>query len=169
MDNSLSNNSEISAVSCVPQDTSRCFSTLIAVSFWESNCVQIFSIERREPRLRHLCKSFGLPSVPRSLLLHDFVCHDQGSGLGRCTHLLAGLGNGTVIFFAFKDGKLQDQKSVYLGGAPVCMMAYRVDGKPAVLVSGHRASIFFWDKNRLQQSPLVFKVGRCGSAFFHFG
>jgi DNA damage-binding protein 1 len=147
-------------VSCVPRDTSKYFSTLIAVSFWESNCVEIFSIERSQPGLRHLCKSSGLPSVPRSLLLHDFSYHDQGSnGLGRCTHLLAGLGNGLVALFAFKDEKLVDQKSVYLGGAPVCTTAYKVDGKPAVFVSGHRAAIFFWDKNRLQQSPLVFKVG----------
>ena len=147
---------EISAVSCLPQDPRKYYSNLVAVSFWASNCVEIFSIERSHPRLKSLCKTSALASIPRSLLFYDFCrCVD---GPENHVHLLVGLGNGTIVSFAMKHGELINQKSVPLGGAPVCMTAYDIEGRPAVFASGGMTSIFFWDKNRLQNSPIVFKV-----------
>ena len=151
-----SHGNEISAVSCIPRDPSQYFSILIAVSFWGSNHIEIYSIA--ESRLKLVCKTGTLPHVPRSVLLHNFVRDSDGSDSR--AHLLASLGNGTVVSFVFKNRSLSDQKTVHLGGAPVCMIAlpYEINARPAVLASGSRASIFYWDRNRLQNTPIVFKV-----------
>jgi DNA damage-binding protein 1 len=145
-------------VSCVPQDAGRNFSTLVTVAFWGSNHIEIFSIERTEPRLKLVCKTDPLSHVPRSLLLCNFVRRPDVADSR--THLLASLGNGTVVSFAFRNSNLSDQKTVHLGGAPVCIKAlpYEVDGRLAVFASGSVASIFSYDKNRLRNTPIVFKV-----------
>jgi DNA damage-binding protein 1 len=157
-------NREISMVSCTPLDPSKFFSTLIAVSFWGSNCVEIFSLERTEPHMKSLCKTQALPSLPRALLLQQFSRPgNEPSCSSDAAHLLVGLGDGNVVSFVFKDNRLGDSKFTSLGNGPVCMTTCEVDGKPAVFASGSRAAVFFWERNRLQNSPVMLKV--CQNAF----
>jgi hypothetical protein len=50
-------------------------------------------------------------------------------------------------------------KLTALGDGPVCITMCEVDGQPAVFASASKASIFFWDKNKLQNSPVMLQVG----------
>jgi DNA damage-binding protein 1 len=125
------------------------------VSFWGSNTVEIFGIERAE--LRSLCKTPAHPSLPRCVLLHQFSLAGS-SDQADAAHLLVGLGDGTVVTYPFKNKSLGDGKYVSLGEGPVCLAACQVDGKPAVFASGSRSTVCFWDRHRMNYSPVMLRV-----------
>ncbi|KZT73848.1 hypothetical protein DAEQUDRAFT_357103 [Daedalea quercina L-15889] len=149
---------EIAAVSCAPFDIAKNYASTIAVSFWGTNRVALLSLASAESYLSTLCE-VSLPSLPRSLLLHNFGSGRNKKEADFRPHLLAGLADGTVVSFAFKekDGELADQKQFSLGSAPIAFTTCVVDGRRAVFASGSRASVIYWDKQRLHQSPVMLK------------
>jgi DNA damage-binding protein 1 len=104
------------------------------------------------------CKTVSLPALPCSVLLHDFAQNSHAEGSDRYPTLLAGLTDGTLASFAFKDNELRDQKIISLGDAPVNMAACAGDSRRTVFVCGSRASVLFRDKERLNNSPILLKV-----------
>lgn len=105
-----------------------------------------------------LCEFSGLPSLPRSILLHNFGTGRSKKERDFHPHLLVGLTNGSVVSWGFTDSELKDKKLFLLGMAPVSLSTCVVDGKNAVFASGSRASILYWDKQRLANSPVTIKV-----------
>ncbi|OSX59780.1 hypothetical protein POSPLADRAFT_1048255 [Postia placenta MAD-698-R-SB12] len=148
---------EISAISCHPFDTSKKFATYIAVSFWGTNRVAILSLESASSYLNTLCETDSLSSLPRSLLLYNFGSGRTRKDVDFQPHLLAGLADGTVVSFIFKDNDLKDKKVFALGNAPVALTTCTADGKTSIFASGSRASVLYWDRQRLHQSPVMLK------------
>lgn len=156
---SPSQSKEICAISCLPFDPSKHFSLYIAVSFWGENSVTVLSLERPDDYMATVYTSPPLPSLPGTLLMYNF-------GLGRKTkdadyhpHVLAGLLDGTVVAFSFKKGELRDKRIYSLGSLPVSLSTCIVDGRRSVFATGSRSSVFYWNKQRLQQSHILLKVG----------
>ncbi|KAH7910836.1 CPSF A subunit region-domain-containing protein [Hygrophoropsis aurantiaca] len=148
---------EISAVSCTPLDPSKPFATCAAVSFWESNHVEIVSLTAQSS-IPTLCKTPSLTSLPRSLLLNNFASNDPQGRNEIHPHLLVGMSDGSVGSFVFKGGKeLVDQKFNSIGGLPVSLHSCDINGRQVVFACGSRTSILFWEKDRLRQSPLMVK------------
>ncbi|KAH9841501.1 mono-functional DNA-alkylating methyl methanesulfonate N-term-domain-containing protein [Rhodofomes roseus] len=149
---------EIAAVSCAPFDPTKNYATMIAVSFWGTNRVALLSLNTAETYLSTLCE-VGVPSLPRSLLLHNFGASRSRKEPDFRPHLLAGLADGSVVSFGIreKEGALAEQKQFSLGTAPVSFTTCVVDGRKAVLASGSRASVMYWDRQRLNQSPVMLK------------
>ncbi|RPD77741.1 hypothetical protein L226DRAFT_544225 [Lentinus tigrinus ALCF2SS1-7] len=146
---------EICAVSCRPLDSSKNFTTLIAVSFWGSNRVAVLSVTGTEV-LSTVCET-TLPALPRSVLIHNF-----GKGAGPNSpdfhlHLLAGLADGTLVTYTLRDKELHDRKQSGLGNAPASLSVCDVDGRMVVVASGTRANVLFWDKQRVRPSPTSLK------------
>ncbi|EKM59045.1 uncharacterized protein PHACADRAFT_181065 [Phanerochaete carnosa HHB-10118-sp] len=146
---------EIAALSCAPLDPSKNFSPFVAVSFWGSNTVTLLST--KDPALGTHTESAPLPALAHSLLLHNF-------GAGRSTrdadfqpYVVAGLVDGTVACVSFRNNELRDQKLFALGAAPVSLAVSTVDGARMVLATGSRAAVFYWDRQRLRQSPVMLK------------
>lgn len=150
---------EIAAVSCAPFDTTKNYASTIAVSFWGTNRVALLSLATAESYLSPLCE-VSLPSLPRSLLLHNFGTGRNRKDLDFRPHLLVGLGDGSVVSYVFreKERELVDHKLFSLGTAPVSFSTCVVDGRRTVFASGSRASVLYWDRQRLQQSPVMIKV-----------
>ncbi|KAH7926445.1 hypothetical protein BV22DRAFT_1118853 [Leucogyrophana mollusca] len=149
--------SEISAVSCTPLDPSKPYTRCAAVSFWKSNHVEIVGLASQNS-IPTLCKTPNLTSLPRSLLLHNFVSTDPEKGDEVHPHLLVGLADGSVGSYSFKDDKeLGDAKFSSIGNLPVSLHSCDIEGRKAVFACGSRTAILFWDKDRLQQSPLMLK------------
>lgn len=146
---------EISAVSCTPINPSRNFTNYIVASFWGSNCVKLFS---PESNLTVICESPNLLALPRSLLLHNFGQSSNTKDPDYHPHLLAGLTDGTVVSYAFKNKELVDQSIFSLGDLPVLLNACQVDSRKTVFACGSRASILFWEKDTLRHSPVILKV-----------
>ncbi|KDQ62210.1 hypothetical protein JAAARDRAFT_121297 [Jaapia argillacea MUCL 33604] len=144
-------NSEISAVSCVPSDPTKNFTTTIVVSFWGSNHVDVLAVQREDPYLTLLCATEGLRSLPRSLLLRDF---EPGSK-DRRTHLLVGLADGSLVTFALREGKLLDKRVFSLGDGPVSLAPCDVNGIKTIFACASRACILSWEKERIHQSPML--------------
>ena len=157
---------EIAAVSCAPFDTTKNYASTIAVSFWGTNRVTLLSLATAESYLSSLCE-VSLPSLPRSLLLHNFGTGRNKKEADFRPHLLVGLGDGSVVSYVFKEkeGSLGDNKVFSLGTAPVSFSACAVDGRRAVFASGSRASVLYWDRQRLHQSPVMVKVGGFATAW----
>lgn len=108
--------------------------------------------------LAPLTESVALPALPRSVLLHNFGSGRSSKEEDFQPHVLAGLTDGSVVALSFKNNELKDQKVFSLGTAPVSLSVCEVDGKRTVFASGSRSAVFFWDKQRLRQSPVMLKV-----------
>lgn len=104
-----------------------------------------------------ICEA-ALPSLARSLLLHNFGAGRKPKEADYHPHLLAGMADGTVVSFRFKEHELKDEKVFALGTTPVSLATCKVDGRTSVFASGSRASVLFWDRHRLHQSPVMLKV-----------
>ena len=149
---------EISAVSCVPFDRTKHFGLYIAVSFWDSNTVTILSLEKPDRYMSPVCTSVELPSLPRSLMLHNFGSGNKSKDHDFQPYVLAGLADGSAVTFAFRNNQLLDKKIFGLGTAPVVLSPCQVIGRFSVFASGSRAAILHWDRKRLRQSPVMLKV-----------
>ena len=152
---------EISAISCVPLDPSKAFTTQFAVSFWKSDHVKMVKLNPRDTTFSDLCRSPDLPAAPRSLLLHTFI--SGGGEKQKHPHLLVGLVDGSVVFFTYKDNALVDMKTISIGMLPVSLHPVVIEGQSVVVACGSRASVLCWEKERLVASPLMIKV----SAFIY--
>ena len=148
---------EISAVTCLPLDNTKSFAMHIAVGFWMSKVVKILSLER-PGTMRDVCETSELLAAPRSLLLYRFT-GEPGPKLSQPhPHLLVGLVDGSLAAFPFQNGTLGDQKLISIGNLPVTMHTCHTRGRSTVFACGSRTSILFWERDRLQHSPLMLKV-----------
>ncbi|KIK96855.1 hypothetical protein PAXRUDRAFT_10541 [Paxillus rubicundulus Ve08.2h10] len=147
---------EISAVTCVPLDDTKAYAVEIAVAFWMSKIVKILSL--LDPgTMKDICETNELPAAPRSLLLHNFTSKIGEKVQQFHPHLLIGLTNGSVASFPLKEKRLGDQKLISIGTLPVTMHSCRIKDRSTVFACGSRTSILFWEKERLQHSPLMLK------------
>jgi DNA damage-binding protein 1 len=151
--------SEVSAVSLIPLNPQKAFSSNLIVSYWSSNIIELFTIEKGTLKSSNETRTPPLPAVVRSILLYNFGSDINSKGVDYQPYLLAGMGDGSVVSFTWKDGCLKDQKIVSLGHAPVSLTPCEVDGKKSVFAAGNRATVFFCDKNRLVNSAVMLKVG----------
>jgi DNA damage-binding protein 1 len=148
---------EISAVTCLPLDSTKSYAVNIAVGFWMSKVVKILSL--LDPfTIKDVCETSELPAAPRSLLLYSFTSETGGKLPPLHPHLLVGLVDGSLAAFPFQNGTLGDQKLISIGNLPVTMHTCRIRGRSTVFACGSRTSILFWEKDRLQHSPLMLKV-----------
>ncbi|KAH0586144.1 hypothetical protein H2248_007410 [Termitomyces sp. 'cryptogamus'] len=145
------NSLEISAISCAPLDPAKPHTNNVVVSYWESKTVEIFNIEPRG--FISNVKTPPLPAFARSVLLHDFEPDNDNHRY----YLLAGLSDGTVAYFAWKDKQLSDRKVVPLGHVPASLSVCQIDGKRSVFAAGTRATVFSWEKKRLHNSPIMLR------------
>lgn len=147
---------EISAVTCLPLDSAKSYAVCIAVGFWMSKVVKILSLERGV--LRDVCETSELTAAPRSLLLYNFTSEPGGKPPQSHPHLLVGRVDGSLAAFPFQNGTLGDQKLISVGSLPVTMHTCHTRDRSAVFACGSRTSILFWERDRLQHSPLMLKV-----------
>ncbi|OBZ68977.1 DNA damage-binding protein 1 [Grifola frondosa] len=146
---------EIAAISCAPFDPSKEYSTYIALSFWGINKVTIISLA--SPDLTPVCETSALPSLPHSILLYNFGTGRRPKDLDYHPHVLVGLTDGTAVSYTFKDNQLKEHKVFSLGIAPVSLSTCVIDGKTGVFASGSRASVLYWGRQRVHQSPIMLK------------
>jgi DNA damage-binding protein 1 len=147
--------SEISAISCTPMNPSKNFTNYIAVSFWGSNQVKLFS---PQDGLSVICQAPALQALPRSLLFYNFGNNTSSKAPDYHPHLLIGLADGTVVSYSWRNNELSDSKTISLGDIPVFLNVCQVDGRKALFACGSRASILFWDKETLRHSPVILKA-----------
>jgi hypothetical protein len=93
-----------------------------------------------------ICNSASLPALPRSLLLHES---------GNVPHLLVGLGDGTLVAFAFVKNGFQEKRVFSLA---VGLTQFEMGEKRVVFGSGSRATVFFVREGILQHSTILIKV-----------
>lgn len=139
----------------MPMNESKPWSLHIVVSYWGSNRIEILS---NGDGFTSLCKSSPLPALVRSLLFYNFGQDHDTKGSDYHPYVLAGLADGSVVSFSFRNKQLKDQKIFSLGNLPVSLTACTVDEKRAVFASGSRATVLFSEKQRLQHSPILLKV-----------
>ena len=149
---------EISAVTCLPLDSTKPYAMNIAVGFWMSKVVKILSLSEPGTAFKEVCETGKLPAAPRSLLLFNFTSEFGTKDPQSHPHLLVGLVDGSLATFTYQNGELGDQKLISIGSLPVTMHTCRIRDRSAVFACGNRTSILFWDKERLQHSPLMLKV-----------
>lgn len=142
---------EISALSCTPLDPTKMFSLYVAVGFWSTYTVDLYSVTSTDGHFEPVCNSVSLPALPRSLLLHDF---------GNAPQLLVGLRDGTLVAFAFMKDEFQDKRIFSLGTEPVGLTQFEMGEKKVVFASGSRAALFFLERGTLQHSSILIKVKR---------
>ncbi|KAG6903292.1 hypothetical protein C0995_000187 [Termitomyces sp. Mi166 len=142
---------EISAISCAPLDPTKPYANHVVVSYWDTKTVEIFIIGPRG--FVSDVKTPPLPAFARSVLLHDFAPDKDNHRY----YLLAGLSDGTVAYFAWKDQQLSDRRIVPLGHVPPSLSACQIDGKRTVFAAGNRATVFSWEKKRLHNSPIMMR------------
>jgi DNA damage-binding protein 1 len=103
--------------------------------------VEIFFVKSKDVFLVPACKAVSLPALPCSVLLHGFAQNSHAKGSDRYPTLLAGLTDGTLASFAFKDNELRDQKIISLGDTPVNMAACAgIVGELCLCVAAERLS-----------------------------
>ncbi|TCD64528.1 hypothetical protein EIP91_003995 [Steccherinum ochraceum] len=146
---------EICAVSCAPFDRTKSFSLFVAVSYWDSNKVEILSLKSQN--MESVASTIELPALPRSIMLHNFGTGNKAKESDYQPHVLAGLTDGSVVSFVFRNNELLDRKIFGLGTAPVTLSTCEVQGRHAVFASGSRAAILHWDRKRLRQSAVMLK------------
>ncbi|KAF5382718.1 hypothetical protein D9615_002834 [Tricholomella constricta] len=146
---------DISAISCTPLDPTICFSNYITVAYWGTNIIEIFVLDKKG--FVSISKSAPLPALVRSVLLHSFGSDHSAKGEDFHPHLLAGLGDGSVVYFPWKNKQLNDKKVISLGHAPVSLSMCLVDGKRTVFAAGNRATVLTWEKKRIHSSPIMLK------------
>ncbi|KAI0269851.1 CPSF A subunit region-domain-containing protein [Gloeopeniophorella convolvens] len=139
---------EVSAISCTPLDSTKMFSLYIAVAFWSTRTVDLLVVASGDSYLEPACTSISLPSLPRSLLLHDF---------GNAPHLLIGLRDGTLVAYAITKGSLVDKRVFSLGTEPVGMTPFELGETRVVFANGGRAALFYLEKGSLQHSSVLLK------------
>lgn len=149
------NFTEISTVSCTPQDSSKYFSNYVTVSYWGENEIEVLTFDKQGFVL--VSKSPPLPALVRSAILYNFGSDTSPKGADYHPHVLAGLGDGSVVYFAWKDKQFKEKKIISLGRAPVSLTVCQVDGKRAVFAAGNRATVLSWEKKRLHTSPIMLK------------
>ncbi|KAF8908996.1 CPSF A subunit region-domain-containing protein [Gymnopilus junonius] len=138
--------SEISAISFSPLDPKKFFSTLLVVSYWSTNTIELFTLREGILKSEMRTKSPPLPAVVRSLLF-----------TGYHPYLLAGLGDGSVASLQWRDGALKDLKIISLGRSPVTLTPCEVEGRKTVFAAGNQAMVFYCEKNRLASSAIMLK------------
>ncbi|KAF8650163.1 hypothetical protein AX16_005397 [Volvariella volvacea WC 439] len=156
----IPSHSEISAVSCMPLDPKKPFASLIPVAYWGSNIIEVILLDRTG--FVSVCKSAPLPAVVRSLTLFSFgaaedAVQNTGNHNQSNPHLVAGLADGSIVTFAWKDKQLKDRKIVSLGHTPVALAPCMVEGNRAIFAAGYRAMMLSWDRKRLRYSPIMLK------------
>ncbi|KAG6831954.1 hypothetical protein H0H92_006555 [Tricholoma furcatifolium] len=142
---------EICAISCLPLDPEKKFASHIVVSYWETKTIEVFSIDARGLVSNAITPS--LPAVARSVMLYNFT--SQGDSPRQ--YLFAGLVNGSVAYFTWKDKQINDRKILSLGNTPVSLSACQINGQRTVFAAGGRATIFSWEKKRLHNSPIMLR------------
>lgn len=151
---------EISAISLAPLNPVKEFTIYLPVAYWNTNEVEIFKITG--DRLQSVAKSEPLPSLIRSVLLYNFGTDTSSKGENYYGYLLAGLADGSVASMTFKGAGLNELKITSLGTSPVLLTPCTVqqDGKETktVLAAANRAAVFFVDRKRLLNSPVMLKV-----------
>lgn len=156
---------EVSAISCAPLDPAKAFSTTIAISFWGSNEISLLSLKDEKTYLEPIHTSAPLPSLPCSIILHNFGQGRKSKDPDYRPFVIAGLADGTVACMALQDKELRDLKFFPLGSTPVSLSVSEIDGKRAIFACGSRTAVFYWEKQRLRQSSVTLKVSR---VTFHF-
>ncbi|GJE83978.1 DNA damage-binding protein 1 [Phanerochaete sordida] len=148
---------EIARLSCAPLDASKNFSPFVAVAFWQTNTVALLSTKDPARPLSTHAESGALPALAHSLLLHNFGLGRNTSDVDFQPYVVAGLVDGTVACIGFRNNELREQKLFSLGVVPVSLSVVKIDAKRAVFATGSRAAVFYWDKQRLRQSPVMLK------------
>jgi DNA damage-binding protein 1 len=178
---------EASAVACSTFDPSELSSVFVAVAFWHSQMIHIYSTPSSSTteRLVLRCKSPILPAPVRSILFHTFGESSSGQGVTvkaeagaklEYTHthsyIIVGLTDGSVL--ALKWTRSTDEaltltvtKTMGVGETPVMLTPARVDGKDGVLATSTKAVLIVWDKGRLGFSTVVLNVGFLFLSRFH--
>jgi DNA damage-binding protein 1 len=126
------------------------------VSYWGKNEIEVFVLDRQG--FVSVSKSPPLPALVRSAILYNFGSDTNSKGADYHPHVLAGLGNGSVVYFPWKDKQFKDRKTISLGHAPVSLTVCQVDGKRVVFAAGSRATVLSWEKKRVHTSPIMLKV-----------
>ena len=140
---------EISALSCTPLDTTKMYSLYVAVGFWSTHTVNLFSVASTDGHFKSVCNSVSLPTLPRSLLLHDF---------GNAPQLLVGLRDGTLVAYTFVKNEFQDKRVFSLGTEPVGLTQFEMGEKKVVFANGSRAALIYLERGILQHSSILIKV-----------
>ncbi|KAI0695725.1 CPSF A subunit region-domain-containing protein [Cytidiella melzeri] len=153
---------EISAINCTPFDPTKMFSSYIALSFWDSNDVQIISL--KDGNLDIHCISPPLPALPCSIVLHNFGTGANTKHADFRPSVVVGLADGSVATMSLQDNQLRDLKLFMLGAMPVSLSTTEVDGKRTVFASGSRAAVFYWEKQRIKQSSVMAKDVKIGTS-----
>ncbi|KAJ7645598.1 mono-functional DNA-alkylating methyl methanesulfonate N-term-domain-containing protein [Mycena polygramma] len=147
--------SEVSALSCIPVGTS---SDYLAVAYWKTNDIEIL---RQVPgkgssgrTFELVCRTNPLGAVVRSLLLYDFGTSDDSH-----PYLVAGLGDGSLVTFAWNEqqGTLGKPSLASLGALPVCFTPYTVGAKNVLFAAGSRAMVLSWERDSIRHSPVILK------------
>lgn len=155
---------EIAALSCSPLDPTKNFSPFVAVSFWESNTVALLSTKDPAHPLSTHAESAPLPALAHSLLLHNFGTGRSARDADFQPYVVAGLVDGSVVCVSARNSELREQKLFSLGTTPVSLRVSTVDGERTVFATGSRAAVFYWDRQRLRQSPVMLKNVTVGTS-----
>jgi DNA damage-binding protein 1 len=133
----------------------------VTVSYWGKNEIEVFNI--KSEGFKSVIKSPPLPALVRSAILYNFGSDTSARGADYHPYVLAGLGDGTVVYFVWKDKQLRDKKTISLGHAPVSLTICKVDGKRVVFAAGSRSTVLSWEKKRVHTSPIMLKVSNFDS------
>ncbi|KAJ7714198.1 mono-functional DNA-alkylating methyl methanesulfonate N-term-domain-containing protein [Mycena metata] len=152
----------VSALSCMPLDSSQNAAELIVVAYWQTNDIEI--LRQVDGKLTSVCKTQPLSAVVRSLLLYDF-----GAGRDSHPHLLAGLGDGSFVSFTWDEqkGVLGKPNLASLGNLPVTLTPCVVDGKRALFAAGSRAMVLLWERDSIHHSPVILKALAAAAQIHH--
>lgn len=146
---------EISAISCKPLNPAKNFTSHIAVSFWGSNRVIIYSAN---DNFTVVCQTPSLLALPRSLLFHNFGHGTSSKGEDYHPHLLVGLGDGTLVSYSFRSKALGDARVISLGDIPLSLSICPGRDRTSLIACGSRTSVLFWERETLRHSPVTLKV-----------
>ncbi|KAJ7043868.1 mono-functional DNA-alkylating methyl methanesulfonate N-term-domain-containing protein [Mycena alexandri] len=153
---------QVSALSCMPLDSSQNASELIVVAYWQTNDIEI--LRQVDGNLTSVCKTQSLSAVVRSLLLYDF-----GVDCDSHPHLLAGLADGSFVSFTWDEekGALGEPNLASLGNLPVSLTPCVVDGKRALFAAGSRAMVLLWERDSIHHSPVILKEVAAAAQLHH--
>lgn len=123
---------------------------VVIVGLWTSQTVHVLRLSSLEP-----LATVDIPStyLIRSVLLVTFQ--------DNVTHLFVGLGDGTLISYAFGPNgtvRQDSRKTVVLGREPLFMVSLDSAQGPSVFVSSDRPTIVSRDNDRLKYSTVSLKV-----------
>ncbi|KAJ7288527.1 CPSF A subunit region-domain-containing protein [Mycena rebaudengoi] len=159
---SLSSYREISAVSCTPLNPNSNDSEFVAVSYWETNTIEI--LRQVDNKFELFCKTAPLDVLVRSLLLYNLGSEEKGDVH---PYLFAGLANGSFVSFPWNGEILGAPKLTSLGNAPVSLTPCNVDGRIALFAAGSRAMMLSWERDRIHNSPVMLKEVMAAAQIHH--